>query len=1062
MREKFKILVLLLFLGSQSYGQSLTIKGTVTDDKGQTLPGATVVLVGTTQGTITDLDGKYTLSAAPGGQLKYSFIGFLDQTKTIGKELVINIQMVADTKAIDEVVIVGYGTQKKATAVGSISQTTSTELKRQGNITNMTDALGGSIPGVTVLASTGIPGGGGDTQYSKASGIFIRGINTWNDASPLILVDGIERKMNDLEINEIESFTVLKDASATAVFGMKGANGVILITTKRGRMGKPKLSFDASKTFETISKYSQVVNSYKGHQARNYAILNEVDLVPASWQQYSNTQVLEHYRLQDMPYAYPDIDWRELMLRDYGSSDKVSMNIAGGTNFVKYFGSISYLHEGDVMNTKDIGRGYDPAFAYNRFNVRSNYDFTLSKTTKLAVNIAGIYGRQKMSGASYHSLYQSIYGSAPDAVVIRYEDGIFGSSLFPVDLLNSNEYESLNSSGTIVSNRFEVNSDFALDQNLDFITKGLSIKGKLAYDNYSQTNGPNVTDNGYMTKVISRDFYLAGGKYNVVTKQYEMNGVPVDMAAYTTYTFSGGTNTNGFEPTETVPNYNTETVSSGSTRYSLVYELSMNYARDFGKHGVTALALFSRQKSEAGSNWPDKREDWVGRLTYDYNTKYFAEINGAYNGTQRFGPGYKFDFFPSLAVGWNVSNENFIKNNLQFIQSLKIKYSNGMVGNDRVGAGNWPYLTTWNAGNPIGNDGGSSNGFGVSRTPTYARYYEGTPGNANLRWEKANKQNLGVEFTLYKGLITGSLDLFKEHRFDMLIAGNQRTIAPTFGQTFPPDNIGELKSQGMELQGTVAKSYKNGFNFSIGGSWTNTRNKILDKEDALLKPFYQKAAGYPIGQIRITKETSLMNSWDDVYNGAIGNGSNVNRLPGDFVMMDYNANGKIDPDDSAPYGYTLTPQSTYTINLNVGYKGLSLAVLFYGDHNVTREVGLGVFSQKIAAVHQIYLDATATPEFGNANPTFPQLNMSRGSGSGSFNQWDGSLFRLKNIELSYTLPKKWMKSMNVSTMRFFANGNNLIVWTKMPNDGEGATSGDLGGRHYPLKRIATVALNIQF
>jgi len=631
-----------------------------------------------------------------------------------------------------------------------------------------------------------------------------------------------------------------------------------------------------------------------------------------------------------------------------------------------------------------------------------------------------------------------------------------------VDLLNNNVYEDLNSSGTNVSNRLEINNDFTLDQKLDFISKGLSIKGKLAYDNYSQTNGPNITDNGYMTKTIKSDFYEAGGMYNYETKQYEINGVPVDMTPYTTFTFSSGTNTNGFEPTITLPDYNTETVSSGQTRYALVYEVSINYARDFGKNSITALALFSRTKSEQGSSWPQKREDWVGRLTYDYNSKYFAEINSAYNGSQMFGPGYKFDFFPSVAVGWNISNENFIKNNFRFIQLLKIKYSNGMVGNDKVGAGNWPYLTTWIQGNPINNDGGSSNGFGVSRTPTYNRYYEGTPGNPSLRWEKARKQNLGIEFAFLKGLVTGSLDLFKEHRFDMLIAGSDRTIARAFGQTFPPANIGEIESQGMELQSILSKTFATGFNFSIGGSWTKSSNVILYKEDALLKPFYQKAAGYPIGQNRITLQTSLMTSWDDVYNGAISSSSNVNRLPGDFVFMDYNANGKIDPDDAAPYGYPIVPESTYTMNFNLGYKGLSLGVLFYGTHNVTREIGLGVFSQKIASVHPTMLNATATPEFGNANPTYPQLNLSRGSGTGSFNYFDGSLLRLKNVELSYTLPKKWMKTINVSSMRVFANGDNLIVWTKMPSDGEGSSSGTLGGRNYPLKRVATIGVSIQF
>jgi hypothetical protein len=283
-----------------------------------------------------------------------------------------------------------------------------------------------------------------------------------------------------------------------------------------------------------------------------------------------------------------------------------------------------------------------------------------------------------------------------------------------------------------------------------------------------------------------------------------------------------------------------------------------------------------------------------------------------------------------------------------------------------------------------------------------------------------------------------------------------------FGQTFPAANLGKVKSHGMELILNVSQSLKNGFYYSIGGSWTKAKNKVAYKEDAELKPFYQKAAGYPIGQYRVTLETGFMKSWDDVYNGVISTSSNVNRLPGDFVFMDYNANGKIDPDDAAPYGYPIIPESTYTINLDFKFKGFSLAVLFYGTHNVTRPISLGTFNQKIAAIHPSVLNATITPELGNKNPTYPQLNLSRGSGTGSFTYYDGSLLRLKNLELSYTLPQKWMKTINVSSMRIYVNGDNLYVWTKMPVDGEGVSTSDLGGRNYPLKRVATIGVNIQF
>jgi len=1066
MKEKFKILFLLLFLMSQAYGQSRKISGTVTDDQGQTLPGATVVLVGTTLGFITDMDGKYTLNAAPGDQLKFSFIGYQDQTRTVGKELVMNVQMLTDSKMVEEVVIVGYGIQKKATVVGAITQTTSEELKMQGNVVNLTQALTGSMPGITILNTSGIPGGSSNDGYSKPAEILIRGKNTWNNASPLILVDGIERSMNDVDINEVESVSVLKDASATAVFGMKGGNGVILITTKRGVAGKPKLTFEANKTFETISKYPLVIDTYSAMIARNYAVINEVDLIPTSWNFFTNDQILNHYKNQDLPFAFPDNDWHEIILKDFASSHRFNMNVSGGTKFVNYFGSLSYVHEGDIMNTQDLGRGYNPEFSYDRFNARTNYDFTFSKSTKLKASISGMYGRQQQSSTSVHSLYTSIYNHAPNFPVIQYEDGVYG---FTKDeyLNNQNEFKNLNTSGTNLTNRLEILSDFALEQKLDFVTKGLSFRGKLAYDNFFQTSGPNISDGGVNTKWINPDFYLAGGKYNYETKQYELNGVAVDMvndgwAEYQNY-FSGTTGF-GWVPSEL--GYSTEGFSKSDingSRYTLYYEASLNYIRDFGKHGVSALALFSRQKSETGDRWPGKREDWVGRVTYDYNSRYFAEVNGAYNGSEAFGPGYKFDFFPSVAVGWNIANELFMKENAPFIQILKIKYSNGLVGNDRVDAGNWPYLTIWGKGNPVADDNGSDKGFGVTQTPSYQKYQEGTPGNPDLRWEKANKQNLGAEISLFKGLISGSVDLFKEHRYDMLVAADQRTVPHIFGQTPPAANIGEVKSKGMEIEGSISKSYNNGFNFKVGGSWTFSKNEVILREDAELKPFYQKDAGYPIGQMRVTQETGLIKSWDDAYNGVISVGSNINRLPGDFIFMDYNANGKIDPNDSAPYGYPVYPLSTYTANFNVGYKGWNLSALFYGIHNVTRNVGFDVFLFNQATIHQQYIDATATPEFGNPNPTYPQLNLTRiTDGNGTFNYFDGALLRLKSIELSYTLPKKWVKSIGVSNVRFYANGNNLFVWTQMPMDGEGRNRADDTYRNYPLKRTATIGANIQF
>lgn len=1048
---------------SNSSGNTKIVKGIVLDELSDPMIGVNVMEKGTKNGTITDFNGKFQLKvASSGAKIIVTYIGYAQKEVVVGTSD-LKIQMATDAKMIDEVVVIGYGTQKKATMVGAVTQASSDDLRKQGTVVNLTQALTGSMPGVTVLNTSGSPGGSTTDGYSKPAEILIRGKNTWNNNSPLIMVDGIERDMNDVDINEVETVTTLKDASATAVFGMKGGNGVILITTKRGLIGKPKLSIEANNTYETISKYPNVLSAYPALTARNYAIINEVDVMPSSWTYYMNDQTMNHYRLGDMPYAFPDNDWQDILLKDFGTSNRMNMNVSGGTNFVKYFGSLSYLHEGDIMNSQDLGRGYNPEFSYNRFNVRTNLDFTITKTTTLKTSISGMYGRQQQHLGDVSVLYSQLWNPTPTSPVIMYEDGVLGRPLTK-EFNNENSFQSLNFGGSKINNRLQITSDFALDQKLDFITKGLAVKGKLAYDNFFGTSGPNVTDGGVNPKYIFPEFYLKGGKYNYETKQYEMNGAAVDMVkeGYATYVNTSNSSTNfGWTPSQT--GYSTEGIDANSSKYTLYYEISLNYAREFGKHGITALALFSRQKAETGSDWAKKREDWVGRVTYDYNKRYFAEVNGAYNGSEAFGPGYKFDFFPSVAIGWNIANEKFFKEFAPFMEVLKVKYSNGLVGNDNVNAGNWPYQSNWETGSLFGaSDYGK--GFGITPITSYTKYQEGTPGNPELHWEKANKQNLGTEFSLFKGLISGSVDLFKEHRYDMLIAANDRknSVPIMFGQTPPAANIGEVKSRGMEIEASISKSYRNGFNFKVGGSWTYARNEILYKEDAELKPFYQKAAGYPIGQNRLTIETGLMTSWDDVYNGVISQDGNTNRLPGDFVFMDYNANGKIDKDDSAPYGYPVYPFSTYTANLSTGYKGWSLDIMFYGTQNVSREVGFGIFEYSGAGIQQLYLDATATPEYGNANPTFPQLNFGRGAGTGTFNTYDGSLLRLKSLQIAYSLPKRWVKKIGCSDIRLYANGNNLFVWTDMPADGEGRNKGDDLGRNYPLKRTATIGTSIKF
>ncbi len=668
MKAKFRILFFLLLIGSQTLiGQTLKISGTVTGEQGEPMPGVSVVLVGTYQGVITDTEGKYSLNAASGSQLRFSFIGYQDQIKTIGNELVIDVQMSIANTQLEEVVIVGYSTQVKKSVVGAIAQTSGEALKTKGAVANLTDALSGTIPGVTVMIKTGLPGTTG--EHGNETEILIRGLSTWNNSQPLILVDGVQRPMSDVSVDEIENFTVLKDASATAVFGVKGANGVILITTKRGQTGKAKVSFEINTSMKSVSKIEKPLESYDALLARNWAIIHELPLSNQSQMaKYTSPRILGYYRDNVNPEKYTNVDWQDVMIKDQALSTKYSVNVSGGTEFVKYFASLSYLNDGDLMKagTGDNPRGYINDFEYQRVNFRSNLDFLLTKTTTFKVNLSGYFGRQQAPDRFKNAFWPGLYRYASNTPLPYYyeSDGsfIFGSDDPNVlNLMGNNHYFDLLTGGTKVDKRTALTSDFDLEQKLDFITKGLSARGRISFDNYFASEGSNITDpSGYVTKY----FDVQSDKW--------------------VYTVPPGSS-DGFDFYPSPLGYTTESPKSSDTQRNLYYELALNYRRSFGKHSVEALALFSREQNAKGSNWPSKREDWVGRVKYEYDGKYLFEANGAYNGSEKFGPDYKFDFFPSVAIGWRVSEESFIKNNIPQISNLKLRYSIGWIGSDNLG-----------------------------------------------------------------------------------------------------------------------------------------------------------------------------------------------------------------------------------------------------------------------------------------------------------------------------------------------------------------------------------------
>jgi TonB-linked SusC/RagA family outer membrane protein len=598
---KFTMLMLLIGVPHLAASQPKVVSGTVTEENGDPLLGATVVVKGTTVGTVTDLSGKFTLSVpADGEMLIFSYVGLATQEVEIGEQRIFNIILTSETLGLDEVVVVGYGVQKKESVVGAISNTTRETLERRGGVTNLSAALSGQLPGVTVMQRGGQPG-------RDEPVIFIRGLSSWNGGEPLLLVDGIERPINDIDVSEVESVSVLKDASATAVFGVKGANGVILITTRRGRAGKTTFSGSANFAVKTISRMPRVMDSYDQFDFINTMVENSVAAEENGWSFMTPQEIMNYYRKpqnDQYKYIFPNTDWVDILVKDFAADQRYNLNIRGGTDFVKYFGSIGYSHEGDIMNAPYNPRGYQPGFSYDRFNYRGNLDFRITRTTDLAVNISGFAGKRNFSHMFNEYQLNNIFTSlSPSSMVLRYEDGMYGRYYQNVGL--HNPAAMLWSTGVAINNRAQMVSDFRLDQKLDFILKGLSTSARLSYDTYMISSGPNVNDG----VPHSRELYRTIDPNIIFAETSE------DSAKYINYIVGQGDSPqfNQFDYQMDPISYGNESVNENQLSRALFYQLSLSYNRSFSGNDFSLLMLMNRRENATGATFPSFREDWVSK-----------------------------------------------------------------------------------------------------------------------------------------------------------------------------------------------------------------------------------------------------------------------------------------------------------------------------------------------------------------------------------------------------------------------------------------------------------------
>ncbi len=1062
MKNKLKLTCLVLFLicSFQLKAQQREWSGQVWDEKlNEPLIGVSVTVQGSSAGTITDFDGKFRIRAEVNQTLNFSYVGYTPQSIQLRSSTDLSkVLMREDSKVLDEVIVVGYGVQKKVSSVGSISAAKGEELLKTGNVTSVSEALQGMMPGVVSIMNDAKPG-------ADEADIIIRAKGSWRSSQPLVLVDGIERDMNDIDANEIESLSVLKDASATAVYGVKGANGVILVTTKRGVNQKPKISFSANFGFKeplTRPEYADYVTSMN---MWNEAATNDLQyskLIPESkinaWQNAFASGNVGPYN----PY-FPNIDWWDEMVNDMGYQQQYNINISGGTDFMRYFSSIGYLNDGDIFKTQKNDL-FDPTFKYQRYNWRSNFDFHLTKSTVLSLNLSGRQGYRSQTGYRINDnnesdtsfgqpqFFRMLYTAPRNMFPITWEDGSYG--LTP-SAESSQNLRILFDKGQRLYKYYQNFIDATLNQDLSFITKGLKFNGKFGYNVATRSRDDFMRyDNG--GPFGEKNFIGYSREYDYSQPLPDGGYVMVKQERWVDSEFQGEK-----------PKANYDLILDGGFDKRLYYELAFNYDRSFGNHNVTALALMSRNEIEglAGSSatnlkFKENDEAWVTRVTYNWKERYLMEFNGAYTGSQKFARGLRYQFFPSYSLGWRISEEPFIKEIAgESLDNLKIRYSSGIVGYDKS-AEAYTYIQLYkNAGGNVS--------FGETEKTNYGPLYsEDKAANPNATWETAYKQNLGIDLMLFNKL-TATVDMYSERREGILM-----TVATPawFGIKEPDGNVGETKSRGIEMEVGWNENINKDWSYWVKVNFAINENRVIYRNDAADYPDYRKYAGKPIGVINKLQVTDYYQSLDDIFNYATANNSSTQSklIPGDFMYLDYDADGTIDNVlDKIPVLYNNYPQNTYGTTFGFRYKSFQVNAMLYGVVNVYKDVdALMLWDLSEGNDYNFFANPDVTGRWtadNAANAVKPSLHSDFGgysmtSGT-SYSFQNASYLRLKNLELAYDLDKKLINRVGMKNVQIYANANNLFTITSFNRqlDPEGNSSA-----LYPLVRRYNIGTRITF
>lgn len=1023
-----------------------TITGKVLDENNQPMPGVTIIVDGTTNGTMTGPDGTFTLGGVPSGAtVIVSCIGYTDQVLPEGKSNYV-VSLVPDSEMLEETVVVAFGQQKKLSVTGAISTVASADLRKTTS-TRLDNALAGRVTGLTSMQS-----GGGQPGVDGAT-MYLRGAATTNGKSPLILVDGVERdNIRTIDMNEVESISVLKDASATALYGVQGANGVILIQTRKGQKGKAQLNISVDQSWTSFTKEPSRLHSWEYCELRNEALMNSgekaafsdetiakfrnplLGLDPSS-PDYDNQVAIRKA-------VYCDNDYYRMYLKSNTPQTRANANISGGTDFVNYFVNVGYIHQGGNLNTESPDYlGYDPQCYMNRLSLRSNLDFHITKNLTASLNIASYAENVNMPavGNLYRGdqswmitdiIYQSQTilpispGPVTDPRFGDVSDGVVG-----YNYLDRSAYEIINRRGFHTNKRKNLNTQFSVNWDLgELVTKGLSVNGMAAYDTY------NI---GVLEGRKKEQVYNVRVDYDSETLSYSSNGDKNEPLTMT---------------------------SSRLSNYQIYVQGSINYARTFGKHNVTAMATAYRRFWEGTSaNIPYNVLGTAARATYSFDDRYLVEGNLGYNGSEQFAPSKRFGLFPSGSIGWIASNESFLKGN-KYLTWLKFRASYGLVGNDSMGGLRFLYQDD----NQIQSGNGFVQGLGGKIVK------EGLIGNKNITWELSKKMNLGVEIGLFKDFRI-NVDYFTEKRDQILL---RRRTVPSFqgvsSDYIPRVNMGKVDNHGVDVEVSYSHTFNRDFSISSRVNFGFNDNTVIELDEPMRSEEY--AYQYHEEGFRLGQEFGYLIDWNSPGNGYFTSQDEIdNYYPyefggkprvGDFVYKDVNGDGVIDQKDLSPIGYSTTvPGLNYGISLGLNFKGIDFNVLFSGLGRYSKYYsGQGVVEWTKQGTYFDWTRNGWTEErYKNGEKiTYPAISTSQtvSHTENDFFIQNRSFLRLKNIELGYTLPERFLSKVGVKALRVYVSGQNLFVWDNLRITHIDPEQNNSYG--YPITKNVTLGLNINF